>query len=169
MARTKGTPDLKPVQKARILAKKNAELYGHKKIAEEEGVSLSTVEKTKIETVEPEVLKLYPQETAKLEQRIARVRDKALNALEVEIDKGEVPANHLSTIFGTLYDKHRLETGQATEITQNLSAPLLVIRRGWSIKQSEMTKEEYVEFTMSSGIPEIKALTREEIEKALES
>jgi hypothetical protein len=50
-----------------------------------------------------------------------RINDKILDSIEAQVDAGEIPANHLSTIFGTLYDKQRLHNNQLTNITQNLS------------------------------------------------
>ena len=40
-----------------------------------------------------------------------------MDKLKIEIDKGTVPANHLATIIGTMYDKRALAKGESTENT----------------------------------------------------
>ena len=40
---------------------------------------------------------------------------KALDKLDKELDKENIPINNLTTVIGTLYDKMRLANGESTE------------------------------------------------------
>jgi hypothetical protein len=59
-----------------------------------------------------------------LTERIKETRDLALNVIHKKLMNDEhVPLNHATTAFGVLYDKHALETGRPTSITQHQWTP----------------------------------------------
>lgn len=109
-----GVPNVTDDKKATILAKKNLQLFTQKTIADDENVSRFTVNQIKPENVSPEVNQLAEQKFKTLAENIGRVRDKALNVIEEHLDNRTMPAGSLPAIYGVLYDKHRLETGQST-------------------------------------------------------
>lgn len=121
MPRTKGAKNLSKQEQAAILAQKNAQLCSQEKIADNFGVARRTVVGINESSVDEETLALSRKYQRELSTRIDRINDKILDSLEAQVDAGEIPANHLSTIFGTLYDKQRLHNNQPTNITQNLS------------------------------------------------
>ncbi len=109
-----GVPNVTDDKQATILAKKNLQLFTQKTIADDENVSRFTVNQIKPENVSPEVNQLAEQKFKTLAENIGRVRDKALNVIEEHLDNRTMPAGSLPAIYGVLYDKHRLETGQST-------------------------------------------------------
>ena len=122
-----GTPNLSNDKKALILAKKHLRLFSHNKIAMDENVSRQTVINITPERVSPEVLALSKQKAVIIADEIARVRDKALDRIEEHLDNGTMPASNLSTVYGVLYDKHRLETNQPTTITSEQNSDKVAI------------------------------------------
>lgn len=118
MARTKGATSIQPRQKVQIVAQKNSGLFPNKKIAESIGVTERAIRNIKAETVSPEVRAMAEVETEKLLAKIERARDTALDKLQAKLDSEPIPAQYLSTIFGTLYDKSRLESDKPTVIVQ---------------------------------------------------
>ena len=82
----------------------------YNKTAKEFGISDKTVKK-----IVEENPTLYEQKKDKFVEKADKIIDKALDKLEQEIDKGTVPANHLATIIGTMYDKRALAKGESTE------------------------------------------------------
>lgn len=117
----RGAKNLSKQEQAQILAQKNARLCSQKKIADNFGVARRTVVNLNESTVDDETLALSLKYQRRLSARIDRINDKILNHIEAQIDAGDVPANQLSTIFGTLYDKQRLHNNQPTNITHNQS------------------------------------------------
>ena len=114
--------------KARILAKKDLQLGTQTAIAMSENLSRVIVNRVTPERVSEKVLALVPIETEKLAERIKRVRDKALRELEYKIDNGEMPGHHLTTAFGVLYDKSRLEDGLSTANVAHAIDPQVLAR-----------------------------------------
>ena len=47
-------------------------------------------------------------------QKADKIIDKALNKLDKVLDEDNIPANHLTTVIGTLIDKKRLVGGEST-------------------------------------------------------
>ena len=80
--------------------------------SKEVGISDKTVKKIVEENPE-----LYEQKKQDFISKSSKIIDKAMDKLEIEIDKGTVPANHLATIIGTMYDKRALAKGESTDNT----------------------------------------------------
>lgn len=78
--------------------------------SKEIGISDKTVKK-----IVEENPNLYEQKKQEFINKSSRIIDMAMDKLEIEIEKGIVPANHLTTIIGTMYDKRALAKGEATE------------------------------------------------------
>lgn len=73
-----------------------------------------------------EFAKLCIDKKEEFVDKATRIIDKALNRLEKSLDddKEKIPANNLSTVIGTLYDKRALAQGESTinnTITINMS------------------------------------------------
>ena len=73
--------------------------------------------------MKPDELALAAEIEREHKEDIKRVRNKALNKLEVAIDTDRIKPEALIPAYGTLYDKFRLETGQPTNITQTIDTP----------------------------------------------
>lgn len=114
MPRTKGSRDLSEEERAVILAQKNLRVSTREEIAEQHGVCRDTVQKIREETESLEVITRAKQIEADIKDRIERVRDKTLDALEHAIDNDELKKESLINAFSTLYDKARVEGGQPT-------------------------------------------------------
>ena len=94
--------------KAKVVAS-YALTNSYNKTAKEFGISDKTVKK--IVEKNP---KLYEQKKEDFIKKADIIINKAMDKLEKEIDKGSVPANHLATIIGTMYDKRALAKGEST-------------------------------------------------------
>lgn len=84
----------------------------------ETGIPLATViDIVKKHEEEPEYVRLRAEKRTEFSNSASRVMKKALARLEKAIDDPEnnIPANHLTTVIGTLYDKIALTDGRATE------------------------------------------------------
>jgi len=158
MPRPKGSKDIPKRKKAMILAQKNVGVCSNKKIAENFGVSESTVNQINSRTVDTATLLLSRKYQAELSARLDRINDKILDAIEKKVDEGGNKLTELSTAFGTLFDKQRLHQNQATEITQNytesdLARELmrrLIEKRGWSKEKAlAAAKQEFPEAELS--------------------
>jgi len=114
MPRTKGSRDLSLEERAEILAEKSLRLSTRDEIAEQHGVCRDTVMKITPDTEPHEVVIRAKQIEADIKDRIERVRDKTLDALEHAIDNDEIRKESLINAFSTLYDKARVEGGQPT-------------------------------------------------------
>ena len=92
----------------------------YNKTAKEVGVSANTVKniinKQKKENPE-KFAKICEEKKDKFVEKADKIINKAMDKLEKEIDKGTVPANHLATIIGTMYDKRALAKGESTDNT----------------------------------------------------
>ena len=97
---------------------KELQIGTQQKIGDAVGLSRKSVNRIKLKTASPEVLALVPFEEKKLLDQINETRDKALRKLNLKLDTDDIPGEKLSTIFGTLYDKSRLESSLPTQITQ---------------------------------------------------
>ncbi len=126
--RTKGSPNLTKEKRVVIKAQKNLRLTTQKQIAEDNGVAEMTVRQIERNMTEEDL-----EQAAQLERDhkidIKRVRNKALDRLEEAIDKGTLKTEALIPAYGTLYDKFRLETGQATQINQESNSPDYKLKR----------------------------------------
>lgn len=65
---------------------------------------------------EPEFARLRVQKQEEFIERADRIIYKAMNRLESSLDNEEerIPANNLSTVIGTMYDKRALAKGEPT-------------------------------------------------------
>lgn len=61
-----------------------------------------------------EFTKLYELKREDFVKKADKIIDKALNKLDIELDKEDIAINHLSTVIGTLYDKRALAKGEPT-------------------------------------------------------
>ena len=140
----KGKPKLSDTTKARVIAKKQLQIGTQEKIAVSEDISRYSVNRIKPETVTPKVRKMAEIETEKLLAKIERARDTALDKLQIKLDTEDVAPEKLSTIFGTLYDKSRLESDKPTVIQKNLTDEQLAVElmrrlitnRGWQREEA---------------------------------
>ncbi len=97
--------------KAKVIAS-YALTNSYNKTAKEFNISDKTVKK-----IVEENPKLYEQKKEDFISKASEIIDAAMDKLKIEIDKGTVPANHLATIIGTMYDKRALAKGESTENT----------------------------------------------------
>lgn len=117
MAKTKGSRHLSDKTKAEILAEKNLRMATREEIADKYNVARDTVQKIQPETVSLEVVRMAEVIENDLRNRIEKVRDKALKALEHAIDADDIKKEALGSVFATLFDKARVESGQPTTHT----------------------------------------------------
>ena len=85
-------------------------------------VAVNTVKKTVLENKEkPEFAKLCIQKKHEFAEKAMELRDLAMKRLEERLTDDDssmqIPANHLTTIIGTLYDKAALARGEETQRT----------------------------------------------------
>lgn len=114
MARGKKTP---PETVYKIMASW-AVTDNFRETSRELGIPLATVVDTvKKHETEPEYVQLRAEKRAEFVGAASRVMKKALIRLEKAIDDPDnnIPANHLTIVIGTLYDKIALADGKATE------------------------------------------------------
>lgn len=108
-----------------------AETDNYNETSKRLGVPWSTVKKIVTENREkPEYVDLCDKKRKDFVNNAIRIRDKALVRLERELDDEDshIPANHLTTVIGTLYDKIALAEGKSTEnreVTVKLPQELL--------------------------------------------
>lgn len=81
----------------------------YRKTASEFGISDHTVKK-----IVQENTNLYAQKKDEFVEKASKIIDIALDKLEKELDKDDIPVNQLTTVIGTLYDKRALAKGEAT-------------------------------------------------------
>lgn len=85
--------------------------------AKETGVCASSVKniilKQKKENND-EFVKVCEQKKETFIEQADRIIDKAMKKLDKVLDEEDVPANHLTTVIGTLVDKKRLVGGEST-------------------------------------------------------
>ena len=65
----------------------------------------------------PEFVKLCDEKREEFSKMASRLIEKAARRLEMTLDDEgkDIPANHLTTVIGTLYDKKALADGNATD------------------------------------------------------
>ena len=65
---------------------------------------------------EPEFVKLCEEKKEEFSKMASRLIEKAARRLEMTLDDEgkDIPANHLTTVIGTLYDKKALADGNST-------------------------------------------------------
>lgn len=61
-----------------------------------------------------EFVKVCEQKKETFIEQADRIIDKAMKKLDKVLDEEDVPANHLTTVIGTLVDKKRLVGGEST-------------------------------------------------------
>lgn len=78
---------------------------------------ISTIENIVKENQDKEeFVKLWNKKKEEFVSKANRLIDKAINRLEEQLDddKTKIPANNLTTVIGTLYDKRALAKGEST-------------------------------------------------------
>lgn len=81
------------------------------------GVSASSVKNIILrqkETNNDEFVKVCEEKKEEFYVKADKIVHKALNKLDIALDKDDIAANQLTIIIGTLYDKMRLEKGEST-------------------------------------------------------
>lgn len=85
--------------------------------AKETGVCASSVKNIILKQKEEnndEFVKVCEQKKETFIEQADRIIDKAMKKLDKVLDEEDVPANHLTTVIGTLVDKKRLVGGEST-------------------------------------------------------
>lgn len=85
--------------------------------ARELGLPVKTVEKVVKDNRDKDEFKvLLKEKRDEMVENATRIMSKTLKRLEADIDNEEkdIPVNHLTTVFGTLFDKRALMEGKST-------------------------------------------------------
>ena len=165
MSRTKGAKDLSKIDKAQIIAQKNASICPKEKIAENFGVSVSTVTHLSLANVPDDVAELAEAfETALIQYAKAN----ALKAAKRTFDTiHELPADKAAMVQEKNYNMVRLHYNQPTEIVQmnqqitDAAQKLLITLNALEIVHNEAKVRAAIELTAQMRKLPVDVLERE--------
>ena len=155
-------------EKAEIIAKRRLKMATDRELAVQHRISEHTVHGIE-RFASPETLMLADERTATLAEQIREARDLALEVLTAKLAERDAPLAQVTQAFGTLYDKHQLETNRPTQIIANQTDPKDHAIAFFRMLCSKMTRGEALDaFRVADLAPLVSGETRDRVAGLLE-